>query len=328
MGGLRLWGVVLLGVVVAAALPAIGVAAEASVNSGGFLYAAATGEANRVEFAEAGGTVTIRDSGAVISAGEGCVQVTAHEAECPSVYRSLVSLGDLDDTAAVLQGGGPPTIRGGDPHVRGGDGNDTITGCGSCRLFAAGDGGNDVITANGFLLVGNGGNDTITGGDSSNRINGAAGDDTLSGGGGRDRFFPGSGDDVVRGGPGADLLDYGHTVRPLVVNLETGQGTGNGADTFASIRDVRGSWSSDRLIGNGKGNVLKGEGGDDVVVGGDGDDLLVGGVGHDTLRGGAGDDGFRARDQLRDTVRGASGRDWARVDRHLDRVMGIQYFAS
>jgi Ca2+-binding RTX toxin-like protein len=331
MRGLRvkgLRGVFLVAVFVAAVCPSAGLAAFATVQGGQFVYDAADGEANRAEFTftQATRTVTIRDVGAMITAEAGCVQVTAQEVTCSSVSSSRVFLRDLDDTIAVLEGGAPG-IRGGDPHIFAGDGNDTIAGCAECRLFAAGGNGDDVITANGFLLIGNSGNDTITGGVSYNRINGVDGHDTLSGGGGSDWFIPGVGNDIVRGGPGADVVDFAHAQGPVMVNLATGQGTGQqGEDTFVSIRNVHGTYASDHLIGDEQGNLLKGGVEDDVIEGGGGDDVLVGEHGRDTLRGGPGSDGFRARDGARDVVRGASGRDWARVDRGLDRVFGIQMF--
>ena len=71
-------------------------------------------------------------------------------------------------------------------------------------------------------------------------------------------------------------------------------------DTLKTIEAVRGSRDhSDRLTGDGGGNLLDGRGGndtlygrsgDDTLIGGDGKDRLFGGNGHDNLQGGAGKD--------------------------------------
>jgi hypothetical protein len=70
------------------ALPSSAFGATVSVDdSGGLLYEAALGEVNDLEVSEAGGTVTIIDSGAVITAGAGCNQVSSHEVTCSGVQQ-------------------------------------------------------------------------------------------------------------------------------------------------------------------------------------------------------------------------------------------------
>ena len=54
-------------------------------------------------------------------------------------------------------------------------------------------------------------------------------------------------------------------------------------DVLASIENVTGSRSADKIQGDGVPNVIKGGGGNDELVGGDGNDKLHGGAGNDTL---------------------------------------------
>jgi Ca2+-binding RTX toxin-like protein len=51
---------------------------------------------------------------------------------------------------------------------------------------------------------------------------------------------------------------------------------------------------------------------------------VTGGAGSYVLDGGAGADLLNARDGRRDVVVGGPGRDRARVDRRLDRVVGVE----
>lgn len=310
-------------------------ASTAHVDSGVFAYSADPGEPNQVEFIQQDFTVTLSDAGAVIVAGDGCLQLTPHKVQCADIAGSVVLLGDLGDTASILQ-----SDRVGWPEDRfeGEDGNDTITGCPGCYyILAIGGAGNDALTTNGRRLIGGPGNDTITGGVGQNHLFGGPGDDTLSGGEGSDRLRPGEGDDVVRGGPAADWI-YFYTANSLTVDLERGQATGQGIDTILGVSNVAGGRGNDRLIGNGDRNLLRGGGGSDILEGRGGDDslaasgILAGGAdddivkGRGTLRGGAGDDGFRVRNRHRDVVRGGPGWDWARIDRDLDHVFGVQVF--
>ena len=52
--------------------------------------------------------------------------------------------------------------------------------------------------------------------------------------------------------------------------------------------------------------------------------MLDGRGGRDALRGGPGRDVFQARDRRADTLVGGPGRDSARLDRKLDRAVGIE----
>ena len=78
------------------------------------------------------------------------------------------------------------------------------------------------------------------------------------------------------------------------------------------------------LIGTAQGERIVGTGGPDTICGLAGNDPLTGGAGADILDGGAGADTLNARDGRRDVVRGGPGRDSARIDRSLDRVIGVE----
>jgi Ca2+-binding RTX toxin-like protein len=150
--------------------------------------------------------------------------------------------------------------------------------------------------------VGGAGDDVLTGDGNVN---------VLSGGGGDDRLRGFAGADLLDGGAGTDTVDYASFFSPnhrvgVVVNLATGEATGDGADALTAIENVRGSSFDDRLVGGSQANRLSG---------GDGADMLTGGGGKDVLLGGNDGDLILARDGARDRVYGGDGRDRARVDR-------------
>src|SRR5687767_4134122 len=98
----------------AIALPVNAFAATASASEGYVQYDAAPGEANDLQVSESPPDVyTITDQGAVIVAGEGCVQLGDHQVSCSPAPRdeeghpsssASIFLGDLADTAEVTQG--------------------------------------------------------------------------------------------------------------------------------------------------------------------------------------------------------------------------------
>ena len=110
----------LLVALVALAAPALAQASTAHVvfppDSGSlFSYIAAPGETNQVEASLLAGTVTIRDTGASITAGDGCVSVDAHEVTCAvGIHDRLgVALDDLGDSL-TLEGDGVQVITAAD----------------------------------------------------------------------------------------------------------------------------------------------------------------------------------------------------------------------
>lgn len=326
------------------------------------IYVASPGEANQVEIAldvEAA-NATIHDSGAAITAGAGCVSVSANEVTChPVDYQVSISLADGADVLELTQGGL-------ELSVDGGTGNDEMTACDDCFAWfsghrgndvlagthallngGAGDdvltsvfggpiggGGDDILASNSFHLWGGTGDDQITGGDGSNHIVAGSGNDTVSAGGGRDFVSPGLGSNTVDGGPGRDLISYWDVRTSVVVDLEAGRASHLGdEDLLTSVEDARGSPLGDRLMGDSEDNTLWGGAGADELRGGGGgdqlwgngrNDLLVGGADADRLHGSDGDDRLKARDSTRDLVAGGAGHDAARIDRALDQIRGIE----
>lgn len=96
---------------------------------------------------------------------------------------------------------------------------------------------------------------------------------------------------------------------------------------------VPGGSGDDVLRGTSRSDVICGFGGDDVIIAGRGRDIVFGGRGRDRVFGGPGRDRLygqrgadrlRARDGRRDLVSGGRQRDRARIDRRLDRVVGVE----
>ena len=320
-------------------------------------YEAAPGEANDLDMSGPTtvpiGTVTLRDEGATVAAGFGCVQVDPNEVSCASITATFVWLGDVGDIF---------TMAGGSASVDGGPGADQLTLCAQlCGGELIGAGGDDILIAGngGSDLNGGPGADTLTTGSGPNDVRGGLGPDTISTGAGNDVVFPGGGDDSVDAGPGDDALFYFDAHAPIIADLRAGTATGEGTDTIVGFESVLGSEFGDRLYGDANANGFSGMGGNDLLVGRggaddmnggvvaqpakkgrdrlfggpgrdrlrglNGDDLLVGGPGTDRLEGGTGNDFISARDGAAEIVRGQEGFDRARVDTGLDNVGGVEF---
>jgi Ca2+-binding RTX toxin-like protein len=161
----------------------------------------------------------------------------------------------VDLAAGTATGVGADTLAGIET-VRGTDGADTLLGA-----------------SGGETLLGMGGNDVLTGRGGADELQGGAGDDLLR---------PGAGNDNADGGPGANTIAFDEAPSGVNVSLAAGTASGEGTDTFAAIRRVRGSAFADVLRGSGAADALLGLGGADTLVGGGGADLLDGGPGLDT----------------------------------------------
>ncbi len=253
-----------------------------------FTFAAAPGEANDVTAdLPASGPYVIRDTGAPLTAGNGCAQVDAQSARCANVLGT----------------------------VRLGDGNDRLTFPAGSEQEIFGDEGDDILTGP-KTVRGNDGNDTLSG----SRLDGGEGNDVLTGTPGDDTLFGDHGDDTLNGGPGRDTVAYGLrpsfgviAVRPgpeVPVTVDLADPAPDGAagerDTLLAIENVTAS--------DAAGDVLRGDDGPNVLDGGDGKDRIFGGGGDDKLDGdgeldgGAGDDKLDG-DQLDDLLRGGPGDD-------------------
>jgi Ca2+-binding RTX toxin-like protein len=288
---------------------------------GSLEYYAAQGEANDLEIVSADDrTMTIMDAGESIFAGDGCVQVDAHQVTCSPVDSATFFLADLEDTAAVAGG----TVR---LTIIGGSEDDDLTVCAACRGTLIGGSGDDTLRGGGLgsSLSGETGSDTIVGGGGRDEINAGAGADTISGRRGRDLIRPSSGNDTVDGGSGRDRFFLDSAPGPVSVDLRTETVTGWGTKAVTQIENVTGSVYADTLCGDQFANVFSGLRGDDVIVGRGSDDVIDGGSGRDRMFGRRGADALLARDGRHDLVAGGIGRDQARIDAR-DDVRSIEAF--
>lgn len=208
-----------LAALVLALLPASALGATAHVEGAGtwtLLYDASPGEANQLEVTIDSdvGVVTLHDSGATITAGNGCTAVNANEVTCQPVDRAIViRLGDRADELRLTEGGV-------ELEAYGGVGSDELNACPDCSARFFGGTGNDDLGGDHALLTGGGGADTlisvfggVVGGDGDDILTsdsfslfGGAGDDLITGGAGENRVDAGTGDDTVRAGAGRDEL--------------------------------------------------------------------------------------------------------------------------
>ena len=159
-------------------------------------------------------------------------------------------------------------------------------------------------------VIGSQQGDNIWGTDGANVLEGLGGNDTILGFGGDDTIEGGSGSDELDGGAGIDTVSYASESSSVVVNLETGAGTGisaTGTDTLTNFENIvgsafgdtltgredmgstiRGRAGHDEIYGGGSGDVLYGNRGDDTIFGGNGGDTIYGGNGADVLYSGTG----------------------------------------
>jgi Ca2+-binding RTX toxin-like protein len=227
------WGLVGI-VVLAVGLAAPGGAAAAIVSQPlrHISYIAAPGETNDLTIRKTRAGVQVTDPGAIIVAGEGCENVSAHEALCQKRLRQQLSirLDDMSDSAHAIGWFGVP-------FVDAGDGNDSVK------------------MSRGLDF-----------------IKGGPGNDTLAAGRGPDNLMGGPGDDILDGGLGVDTADYSERASAAVVDLDgvADDGEPGEADDLQNIENVLGGNGNDVLIGNGEANDLLGLAGADRIRGGAG----------------------------------------------------------
>jgi hypothetical protein len=229
------------------------------------------------------GTWLVRDTGAALHSGPGCVAIDMNTAGCatPSGTRQAspaVALRTGDRGADVTLA---PSIL---AIVRGGDGNDTL------RASGVLDGGRGADT-----LIGGPGPDSLTGGPGTDVLRAGAGDDELVGDGGP-RVPPS--DDGLDGGSGQDTASYRSRVTTVRVDLANsgGDGARGEDDRLRSIENLIGGRGRDVLLGDGAANRIDGGSGRDRIDGRGGPDTLQGGDGANVMRGGPGNDALQATD--------------------------------
>jgi Ca2+-binding RTX toxin-like protein len=266
------------------------------------VYAAATGEANRVTVSgegDASGTTAllVRDLAGVVP-GPGCTRPDPADA---AHVRCLVPPGA---TAESFQA----TLE---------DGDDTL-----------------VLLATAVALVGNVnggvGNDRIV---SSGTMHGGAGNDSLRGGDIGDHFDEGdggNGSDTIIGGGGVDHLSYQGRLRSVTVDLQGDRDDGERGERDRVAGDVEaltGGRGEDRLTGNRRDNELSGRQGADVLIGGRGDDGVYAhdivrprGRTADRLSGGPGEDNLLGSNGA-NRLNGGRGRDRFTAGRGADVIL-------
>jgi hypothetical protein len=196
---------------------------------------------------------------------------------------------------------------GGDDDINGGGGNDLIYG-------GAGD----------DRLSGNAGADLLLGESGHDRLGGGMGSDREAGGEGSDVFLQGStrnGGDTVNGGRGSDTVSYVGRATSLRISLDWRRddgALGEGDLIRPDVEHVVGGSGEDRLIGNGRANVLSGGKGPDVLFGRGAGDTLLAGRGRDTI--------YARGDGFSDLAHGGTGIDRATVDpiderRSIERLL-------
>jgi O-methyltransferase domain/RTX calcium-binding nonapeptide repeat (4 copies) len=132
---------------------------SANPGLGVLTVSAASGRSNVIVVERQGGDFVVRDVGDPVSAGTGCMPVSATTVRCSAtgIFRISVSAGDLNDTITKTTSTPGSLI--------GGTGNDTI------HAGPAVGGGNN--------LFGGIGNDTLVGGANSDFLDGGSGADAL-----------------------------------------------------------------------------------------------------------------------------------------------------
>ncbi|GAB3144744.1 hypothetical protein GCM10027290_23480 [Micromonospora sonneratiae] len=232
------------------------------------VHAAEPGYANRIDIRFDGIEFVITDTGAPLSAGTGCAQVTSHQVSCTAAGIGVITVwtGDLDDTLAIQASTAYA-------KAYGGAGDDVI----------------DLQGVRGTMVYGQEGNDIVYGSTAGDTIYGGAGDDRLYGFEFGDLLVGGEGADMMSGGSGYDTVSYADHTTPVVADADSVTGDDGALDERDTIRtDVEklvGGSGNDLLIGTDRSDELSGGAGDDILVGSAGDDVLSGDAGTDRLYG-------------------------------------------
>jgi Ca2+-binding RTX toxin-like protein len=272
---------------VLAIVGALGLAASASastlaIDGGGTLrFDAARGEANNVDLRDSGAQTTVTDSGSIIEVGNGCTQVTPHEASCtlPGPFGAqdvAMTLGDRNDAARAFK------LGDGSIAIDGGAGNDTISDSPQSGADVDGGLGDDTITVHpnfgGSVDVHGGlGRDTITALAASGTVDGGLGDDDITltnfvePSPGASAAFGGLGDDTITadGGTAMGLIDGGLGDDRISTR------------EFALVATIRGGLGDDRIVSQNGTSTINGGFGRDFIDGHDEGDTIDCGFGID-----------------------------------------------
>jgi Ca2+-binding RTX toxin-like protein len=210
--------------------------------------------------------------------------------------------GNGSDSLAGLGGSDVLDGEAGDDALRGGAGADALDGGAGIDTATYSDSiGSVIVNLTGVTAAGNDAQgdslsgienlngsqfgDELFGSTADNVLNGLGGSDLLFGADGNDLLAGGAGADRLIGGGGVDTVSYGEGNVGVVVDLDTGLGSGGNAqgDEVTDVDNAIGSQGNDRLTGHGGANVLRGGVGNDILDGGLGADVLDGGSGIDLV---------------------------------------------
>ena len=301
----RLPALLLLGLLLAIAIPAGASAATVVRQADGTLVYTGSGSAKNhvgVQGSDDDSTITFYTSGGdEMNAPAGCAPSDLYGGEvvtCSMPTAVRVELGAGDDDANVSDGIPVPVT------LSGGPGADWLNASAEGSVLDGGPGEDKLVGGAGDdMLRGGDDNDTIEGKDGSDRIDAGAGDDLISPDG-----YEHANADVVDGGPGVDRIEGDYSSRfsdtdpPVAITFGGGADDGRPGegDDLRNVEkvwlNVGGSFTGTdgadefRLSQVGTPSTMVGGGGDDVLRSGDGADHLDGGAGNDSVDGGFGDD--------------------------------------
>jgi hypothetical protein len=269
---------------VLAIVGALGLAAGASastlaIDGGGTLrFDAARGEANNVDLSDSGGQTTVTDSGSIIQAGNGCAQVSPHEATCtlPGGFGAqdvAMTLGDRNDAASAFK------LGNGSIAIDGGTGVDTISDSPQSGADVDGGAGDDNITVHpnfgGDVDVHGGlGSDTIAAIAASGTVDGGIGDDDIT----LTNFVePSPGASAAYGGLGDDTITADSGTAMGLIDGGLGDDRISTGE-FAFVAEIRGGFGDDRIVSQNGTSTISGGFGRDFIDGRDhGDTIDCGG---------------------------------------------------
>jgi Ca2+-binding RTX toxin-like protein len=268
-----------LAIVGTLALTGTASASTLAVNGGILRFDAAKGEANNVDLRDGGGQTTVTDSGSIIHAGNGCTQVTPHQASCPlpggfGDQDVVMTLADRNDAARAFK------VSFGHIAIDGGAGNDTISDSPQSGADVDGGLGDDTITVHpnfgGSVDVHGGlGRDSITAASASGTVDGGVGDDDIT-----LHTFLNPAFSAAYGGPGDDTI---------TADLDTNMGLidgGLGDDRISTgpqavVAQLTGGFGDDRIVSQNGASTINGGFGRDFIDGHDEGDTIDCGSGID-----------------------------------------------
>jgi Ca2+-binding RTX toxin-like protein len=269
-----------LAIVGGLALAASASASTLAVDSGGTLrFDAARGEANNVDLRDGGGQTTVTDSGSIIQAGNGCTQVTPHQASCPlpggfGDQNVVMTLADRNDAARAFK------VGFGHIAIDGGAGNDTISDAPQSGADVDGGLGDDTITVHpnfgGSVDVHGGlGRDSITAASASGTVDGGLGDDSIT-----LINFVNPSVSAAYGGLGDDTITAEQATNMGLID------GGLGADRISTgplalVAQLTGGFGDDRIVSQNGTSTINGGFGRDFIDGHDEGDTIDCGSGLD-----------------------------------------------